>query len=360
MGDPESSSEDIAAQRLEAMRSTIIAQYEEALRGISSPIVSNETALLQAKQNAASTLEYIISVLPGRAALTENGVASLAERIGIARASHGIHPEASARAAEILFDILMKSVEVAVAGEQNSLSLIGSSARALNHFMMSRIRAASVSYASYLLDVIHQEHVNERARIARDLHDRIGSGIGVAYRQVELAELYLESGTAKPTQMLSNAKGGLQDSLEKMRLLIAGLRVSEADSIEIALQEYVDSMMVENIEVAIEVNGDEQRCGDTVRGELFLIVREALHNAVQHASPSSVYVKIDILPREVWTVVEDNGVGFDPADVPATSTGIASIAERLALLDGQLKMESVVGSGTRLNIQIPLPERPDE
>jgi signal transduction histidine kinase len=353
MDEPDSSGRAVA-RRLEARRQTIIARYEEELRKIGSPILNDETALYQARQNAENTLEHIISTLANEATIAENGIASLSERIGIARASHGIRPEESIQAAETLFEVLVASVQDAAAYEAGSLSLVGSAVRALNHIMMTRIRVASLSYASYLLDAIHQEHINERARIARELHDHIGNGIEVAYRQIELVELHLESRPARSAEILSNAKIGLQGSLEKMRLLIAGLRMSETDRIETALNDYIDSVMPENIDVVIEVNGDEQRCGDTVRGELFLIIREALHNALQHARPSSIYAKIDISPREVWAMVEDDGVGFDPDDIPATSTGLASMTERLALLDGQLKMEASAESGTRIVIQIPL------
>jgi signal transduction histidine kinase len=355
----ESFSGRAAARKLVRRRTAIFAEFEQALRTARNPILQDEEAFSQLRQNVDDTLSSVISELVEEDCKTKVDKPNLPERIGISRVRGGIHPDESIRAAELLFDILVASVQEAVDGEPDALWLVGSAVRVLNREMMTRIRSASVSYASYLLDSIHQEHINERARIARELHDRIGNGIEVVYRQVELAQLYLESQVERSAEILSQAETNLQDSLENMRLVIAGLRLTETDRVDVALREYIDTVMPENVTVVIEVNGDEQRCGDAVRGELLLIVREALRNAVIHASPESVYAKIDIHPREVWVIVEDDGIGFDQNEIPITSTGLASIGERLALLDGHLKVESIVGQGTRIMIRIPLPDSPD-
>ena len=106
----------------------------------------------------------------------------------------------------------------------------------------------------------------------------------------------------------------------------------------------------------IRVNGDERRTEDSIRGELFLMVREALYNAIVHARPSYISAHIDIMPDEIRAVIEDDGEGFDPSRVPQTSTGLASLNERLQLLNGLSKIESIMGTGTRIVIQIPLPK----
>ncbi len=347
---------DLAARRLEAQREDITARYEQRLREIGSAIVHDPAALSQALQHADQTLSFLVTALRERDGGAPQGKMQFAENIGIARASRGVHPHESIRAAETLFDTLISAVQTAVLDNPDALGLAMTAMRALAHLMMGRIRVSATAYTSYLLDAVHQEHISERARIARELHDHIGNSVSVAYRQIELAEVHLAGDLARSAEFIVTAKTGTQETLEKMRLLISGLRMPDSVGLAPALRDYVDSVAPEGINVAIRVNGDERRTEDSIRGELFLMVREALYNAIVHARPSYISAHIDIMPDEIRAVIEDDGEGFDPSRVPQTSTGLASLNERLQLLNGLSKIESIMGTGTRIVIQIPLPK----
>ncbi len=353
-GERQSESAERAARRLDAQRPNITARYEQRLREADSAIVHDTAALSQALQNADQTLSYLVAALRERRAGAPPGSTQFAENIGVARAARGIHPHESIRAAEILFDTLLLNVRECLAGNPEALDLATIASRGLAHVMLGRIRASAAAYTSYLLDTVHQEHVSERARIARELHDHIGNSVSVAYRQIELAELHMAN-PVRSAEFLSTARTGIQETLEKMRLLISGLRMPDSLGLASALRDYATSVAPEDMNVVIGVNGDERRTEDAIRGELFLMIREALFNAIAHANPTNISAQIDIMPDEIHAVIEDDGDGFDPARVAPTSTGLASMNERLQLLNGLAKIESILGTGTRIVIRIPQP-----
>jgi signal transduction histidine kinase len=79
-----------------------------------------------------------------------------------------------------------------------------------------------------------------------------------------------------------------------------------------------------------------------------------LANVQQHAQANRVQVKLELRSADVRLVVEDNGDGFDPENVPVDHYGLIGINERVKLLDGQLRLESSPGSGTRLEVLVPI------
>ncbi|MDE3077024.1 MAG: ATP-binding protein, partial [Chloroflexota bacterium] len=81
---------------------------------------------------------------------------------------------------------------------------------------------------------------------------------------------------------------------------------------------------------------------------LFRVAQEALTNVAKHANASLVRIELSLHGQQVRLAVEDNGVGFDPAQVPDERLGLFGMEERIALLGGKLRIDSRPGHGTRL------------
>jgi signal transduction histidine kinase len=198
--------------------------------------------------------------------------------------------------------------------------------------------------------------MGERRRIARELHDRVGNGLSVAQRQLELLQ---DHGDKAP----------VPESMESLRAVICDLRCeappgglpggplgSPLGSLEEALASYLEAVRADDVTPRLRVTGDETFVPQVVRDESFLIVCEAIRNALGHGAPGTVLVSVNIAPQELRAVVEDTGCGFDHATAPPSGAmGLSSMRERAALLGGSVSVLSQPGRGTRIELVVPLP-----
>jgi signal transduction histidine kinase len=239
----------------------------------------------------------------------------------------------------------------------------------LNDNISRRIREATIAHVSLLLDRIDQAHIDERERIARDLHDQLGEGLAAALRQLELCEI---GGPDDPEAQsrLSLAKGTLTGAINRLRAVMSGLRQDSVRSLEKALVQYIDATATE-ADVRLRVSGDETWAPASVIEEAFLIVREAIRNALRHGAPKSVQIGVVFAPHEIHAWVEDDGRGLGPAPdagrndagrngTGRSGTGLASMRERASLIGGRLTVASVQDQGTSVELLVPLSGHPDD
>jgi signal transduction histidine kinase len=93
--------------------------------------------------------------------------------------------------------------------------------------------------------------------------------------------------------------------------------------------------------------------GGQARHELFLVVKEALHNVVRHAGATQVEFRMALEDRRLLITITDNGAGFDASAV-RDGHGLKNFAERLGKLGGRCAIESLPGKGTKVEISVPL------
>lgn len=245
--------------------------------------------------------------------------------------------------------------------DNDSMETLGVILLTLNQSITVRVREATGAYTGFLLNRIHEAHLGERQRIARELHDRVGNGLSVAHRRLELFEDQ-QGDPVKAASQAKKAHRAVLDSLESLRSVITDLRLeAPLKSLEKALANYLDSVPSSDGQLWLRVNGDENWVPPTVRDESFLIIREAIRNALAHGDPGKVFIRVDIAPHELRAVVEDTGRGFDHAGIPSAATaGLSSMRERAALLGGMVLVASKPGQGTQVELTVPLPEQRED
>jgi signal transduction histidine kinase len=201
--------------------------------------------------------------------------------------------------------------------------------------------------------------VEERRRIGRDLHDRVGLWLSTAYRQLELYDLDKGRKETCPwtEKRITTAYDAVREAMRVLREVTSELRLCEpSDSLEKALLTAFDAMATGDATVQLKINGDEIWAPPAVQDESFLVVREAVRNAVVHGRAELVLVRIDIAPCEMRIYVDDNGVGFDPHRTAASGgVGLSTMRERAELLGGTLLLSSTPGQGTHVGLLLPLP-----
>ncbi|MGZ4357990.1 MAG: sensor histidine kinase, partial [Gaiellaceae bacterium] len=108
------------------------------------------------------------------------------------------------------------------------------------------------------------------------------------------------------------------------------------------------------IGVRFESGLADERLPAEVETALYRIVQESLTNIVKHSRARNISIVLVRKPSAVAAVIEDDGQGFDPAAVRAGGIGLVGMRERVGLLDGRLRIESIEGSGTTLVAEVPL------
>lgn len=200
---------------------------------------------------------------------------------------------------------------------------------------------------------VHEARLDERRRVARELHDRLGEVLTVGLRRLDVEEIMAPEAAEGQSKI---AREVLVEAMRRLRLVTSGLRDEPVTTFEKALAEFLERVCAD-ADVHLVVLGDETWAPAETIDEAFLIVREALRNALTHGAPRSVVVGVEVTRRELRAWVDDDGKGFacDDADYPAAGSGLATMRERAALLGGRLAIVSKPGHGTSVELSAPLP-----
>lgn len=223
----------------------------------------------------------------------------------------------------------------------------------LNKWVGRQMRCTAGTGMAQYENRVYEARLDERRRIARELHDRLGEVLTVGLRQLDLDEIM---GPEIPEGQSSIARDVLVEAMRRLRLVTSGLRDEPVTSFEKALEDFLNRVCAD-ADVHLVVLGDEAWAPAGIIDEAFLIVREALRNALTHGAPQLVIVGIEVTRRELRAWVDDDGTGFavgGDAESPAAGTGLATMRERAALLGGTLAIVSKPGRGTSVELTVPL------
>ncbi len=201
----------------------------------------------------------------------------------------------------------------------------------------------------------------ERARIAQDLHDELGSLL----TRISLLGGLLRSDMNNPGQVEATAEkisGAADQTVRALEEIVWAVRPG-SDTLQ-SLVDYIAHFAIELFE------GNSTRCRldlpadlpthtlhPDVRHNIFLIIKEALNNALKHAGGSVVQVQIRIEAGKLKILIGDNGKGFDAQASAANSerNGLENMRRRALAVGGQLEVTSAPGIGTRVEFQVNLP-----
>jgi signal transduction histidine kinase len=201
--------------------------------------------------------------------------------------------------------------------------------------------------------------VEERHRIARDLHDSVSQALFSTALQARTAQKAVQEEGVSPSGPLARALGAITDltrgAQREMRTLIFELgRDPIENGLVAALAEHA-SRLSERDGLTIDVQGPTSRLGLTSRTEtqLFGIAREALANVVKHAGASTAWVTIEAPPGRVLVEISDDGSGFDLAAAHPGHFGLESMRSRATEAGGVLTITSAPGQGTIVRVDVP-------
>lgn len=201
--------------------------------------------------------------------------------------------------------------------------------------------------------------INERNRIAREIHDTIAQGMAATILQLEAADALLESNgdTQKIKATIEYALELTRANLEEARRSVMDLRAAPLDgkTLPEALHALLDAPEIHtSLETQCEVMGSGPPLPIRVSTGLYRIAQEAINNVKQHATASNLRVELRLVPERVQLVVEDDGKGFSTSKIPAGHYGLIGMKERTKLLGGKINISSSPNVGTIIEVTIPL------
>jgi signal transduction histidine kinase len=199
--------------------------------------------------------------------------------------------------------------------------------------------------------------VEERNRLARELHDSVSQKLFGLVLTAESAGTLVEADPAEARSELERLRGLAREAQEELRSLVFQLRppALESEGLGEALRKHVDVLQrVYRREIALELAGTPRRAPELER-EVFRIAQEALQNALRHAEAKELRLRLAAADGRVELTVSDDGVGFDPtaAAVRSRRLGLTSMEERAEALGGTLTIESTPGRGTTVRLEVP-------
>jgi signal transduction histidine kinase len=207
--------------------------------------------------------------------------------------------------------------------------------------------------------------VEERQRLAGEIHDTLAQGLTGIISQLEAAE-HVRDHRGDWSRHLTQARTLARSSLTEARRSVRALRPEQLE--DASLPEALDELTRtwsegSGVAARLDTTGTAVRAGADVEAAVFRAAQESLSNVAKHARAGRVQLTLSYAGDTLLLDVADDGIGFDPQAV-ATAVdgaadgsggyGLAGMKQRLARIGGTLTIESAVGAGTTINATVPL------
>jgi len=198
----------------------------------------------------------------------------------------------------------------------------------------------------------------ERANIARDIHDTLAQGFAGITLQLEAAEQTIDRDPRLTKALLTEALQLVRHSRDESHLSIEILRsLSRSDRLDVLLSHCILQMQAASgAEIEQQISGLPAALSYNLANNLFRIGQEAIANAVRHANASKVLVRICYRSHELLLEVEDNGKGFAPGAIPGPDQGhfgLTGMRERCVAINSKFELEST-SKGTSIRVRVPV------
>jgi NarL family two-component system sensor histidine kinase LiaS len=193
--------------------------------------------------------------------------------------------------------------------------------------------------------------MEERNRLARDLHDSVKQQVFAISMQLSAARTALSENN-KAYQSVIQAEKLAQRAGAELTTLIHQLRppVLERKSLVEAIQEHVNEWTHQN-NIETEINIGDVNVSLDIEQELFRVLQEALANVARHSRATKAWVALQSENEHVTLMVKDNGIGYD-TELITKGVGLDSMKERLATVDGILEISSLPSQGTCVTARV--------
>lgn len=217
------------------------------------------------------------------------------------------------------------------------------------------------SYKELQRLALHLENIRaeERAQIARNLHDEMGATLAALKMRVAWLASKLPAGMPHLSAEADHISELVSEGIKTVRQVVSDLRPNLLDDVGLAaaVKDYAKRFQHDTeIECTVVLPEQDFSLSEDQSVTAFRIVQESLSNAASHAQASKVDVVLALQGESLLLHIRDNGIGFDPAR-NAQSFGLLGIKERALMIGGSATIESTPGRGTLVSLSIPCSSR---
>ena len=204
----------------------------------------------------------------------------------------------------------------------------------------------------------------ERTRLARELHDTLEQSLTGIGLQVDAASKLVPQDPAAGNRHLGLARNLMTQTQLELRRSIWDLRSRELEQFDFPNALRTNAQHIAegaNLKLEIETTGQVRLLSEVTEENLLRISQAALTNVIKHAGASEVTIRLQFGTRDVTLRITDNGHGFTPENCPGSPDGhfgLLGMSERAKRLDGHLQVTSAPGSGTCIEVRIPITPPP--
>ncbi|MEO7311688.1 MAG: two-component regulator propeller domain-containing protein [Chitinophagaceae bacterium] len=197
-----------------------------------------------------------------------------------------------------------------------------------------------------------------RNRIARDLHDDMGSTLSTINILSEMAKRKVQTDTQKTSEYIEKISDNSQRMMEAMDDIVWSINPinDNMQRIVARMREYATNIL-EAKDIAYQFKADESlndiKIDPEKRRDLFLIFKEAVNNLAKYSKCDHAHIAIKMHRKNVVMLIEDDGVGFD-THIADSGNGLTNMKKRAELLSGRLEIKSSPGKGTRVIMEVPV------
>ena len=208
----------------------------------------------------------------------------------------------------------------------------------------------------YALRIEDQATLQERSRIAREIHDSIGHSLTAQSILLENALLFIDTNIDKAKDFLLQGKKMGANALKEVRFSVSALRSDplKGKSLEFAVED-----LFREFESRLQIRPDfdlqiNQTLSPEINLAVYRIIQEALTNISKHSDADTVKLEIRTIDNSLYLNIKDNGIGFDPKQ-NTTGFGLQSMRDRANALGGKFYLNSQPGVGCSIMMFLPLP-----
>jgi signal transduction histidine kinase len=215
--------------------------------------------------------------------------------------------------------------------------------------------AVAVQTAQLFADLQGKAALEERQKLARELHDSVSQALYGIALGARTARTLLDRDPARVAEPLDYVMSLAEAGLTEMRALIFELRPDalESEGLVRLLEQQAAALRTRHGLLVETELGPEPTVALPVKEMLYRIAQEALHNTVKHARASRVELCLTQRPDGIELLIADDGVGFDPSGSFPGHLGLRSMRERAARHGASIEIESPPGTGVRTRVVVP-------
>lgn len=201
--------------------------------------------------------------------------------------------------------------------------------------------------------------IDERNRLAREMHDSLGHRLTVAVVQLEGAQRLIPVDPERASKMIGTMRDEMKEALAELRRTVTALRapITENPSLEIALETLSQTFQQNTgIPTHFSVSDGFPSLPEPYRLALYRTAQEALTNIQRHAGAQNAWLHLGTEDKTVTLLIEDDGKGYGDYDHESPGSGLVGLSERAAQLAGNVQLSERPGGGARMIFTVPLPE----